>query len=41
MIKDYFSKYSIYTSDITIDLSNNNLEIHQQNSESWKIIFAV
>jgi glucose-1-phosphate cytidylyltransferase len=37
MIKDYFSKYSIYTSDITIDLLNNNLEIHQKNSESWKI----
>ena len=37
MIKDYFSKYSIYTSDITIDLSNNDLEIHQKNTESWKI----
>ncbi|WP_440676623.1 glucose-1-phosphate cytidylyltransferase [Candidatus Pelagibacter sp. HIMB1593] len=36
-IKEYFSKYFLYNSDITIDLSNNNLEVHQRNSEPWKI----
>lgn len=37
IIKDYFSKYYLYNSDITVDLSNNNIEIHRKNNESWKI----
>jgi glucose-1-phosphate cytidylyltransferase len=37
VIKEYFTRYSIHTSDITIDLSNNSLEVHQQNYEPWKI----
>ena len=37
VIKDYFSKYYLYTSDITIDLSNNNIEIHRKSNETWKI----
>ena len=37
VIKKYFADYFFHTSDITIDLSNNNIEIHKKRAESWKI----
>lgn len=37
MIKEWFNNYFIHNSDITIDLKSNNLEIHKNNSESWKV----
>ncbi len=36
-IKDYFSKYFIHNSDITIDLKNNHLEVHNSNIDSFKV----
>jgi glucose-1-phosphate cytidylyltransferase len=37
MIKEYFSNYFLHMSDITIDLSNNEMEIHRVKAESWKV----
>jgi glucose-1-phosphate cytidylyltransferase len=37
MIKEYFSNYFMHMSDITIDLSNNSLDVHKHPSEKWKI----
>ncbi|MEO7767068.1 MAG: glucose-1-phosphate cytidylyltransferase [Ferruginibacter sp.] len=37
MIKEYFANYFRHNSDITIDLANNSLEIHDNYSEPWKI----
>lgn len=38
IIKEYFWKYFIFESDFTIDLSRDNqVEIHKQNVEPWKI----
>lgn len=37
MIKEYFTNYFLYNSDMTVDLSNNNIEIHNTNSENFKI----
>lgn|SRR5690606_37111861 len=37
MIKEYFVNYFLHNSDMTVDLSNNNLEIHNSNSENFKI----
>ena len=37
IIKEYFSNYFLHTSNVTIDMSNNKIEIHQQNAESWKV----
>ena len=37
IIKEYFSNFLLHHADITIDLSNNKLEIHQSASENWKI----
>ncbi len=36
-IKEYFANYFLHNSDVTIDLLKNKLEIHQINSEPWKI----
>lgn len=36
-IKEYFSNYYLHTSDVTIDLRNNGLEVHHNTSEPWKI----
>ena len=36
-IKEYFANYFLHQADITIDLQNNSLEIHQSNAEPWKI----
>lgn len=37
MIKEYFIDYYMNESDITVDLSNNDVEIHQNASEPWKV----
>jgi glucose-1-phosphate cytidylyltransferase len=37
VIKEYFINYFIYNSDITVELSNNNMEIHYSNTESFKV----
>ena len=36
-IKKYFIDYAIYNSDFTIDLFNNNKEIHKYNKKDWKV----
>ena len=36
-IKEYFSNYFLHTSDVTIDLKNNSMEVHRNSSEPWKI----
>jgi glucose-1-phosphate cytidylyltransferase len=36
-LKEWFSNYFIHTSDITIDLSNNQLEVHNNRSEPWRV----
>lgn len=37
MIKEYFSNYFYHNSDITVDLANNQIEVHVTNSESFKV----
>ena len=36
-IKEYFANYFLHQSDITIDISSGNTEIHNNSSEPWKI----
>ena len=36
-IKEYFANYFLHQSDVTIDLSNNNLQVHNNTSEPWKV----
>ncbi len=37
IVKEYFANYFLHTSDVTIDMSNNQLIVHQQYAESWKV----
>jgi glucose-1-phosphate cytidylyltransferase len=37
VIKEYFANYFLHMSDITIDMNNNQMEVHQQNAEPWKV----
>lgn len=37
VIKEYFSNFFLHQSDITIDLSNNKMEVHNSEAENWKI----
>jgi len=37
VIKEYFSNYFLHQSDVTIDIVNNSIETHQNQSEPWKV----
>ena len=37
VIKDYFLNYYTRYSDITVDMSNNSVEIHNIRNEPWKV----
>lgn len=37
VIKEWFSNYFLHMSDVTIDLQNNNMEVHENYAEPWKI----
>lgn len=37
MIKEYFANYFLHTSDVTIDLKEQSLDVHQNWGEPWRI----
>jgi glucose-1-phosphate cytidylyltransferase len=37
LIKEYFANYFLHKSDITIDLTNNSVQVHDSQAEPWKI----
>ena len=37
VIKEYFANYFLHTSDVTIDVLSNKIDIHKQDTEPWKI----
>lgn len=37
LIKEYFANYFLHMSDVTFDMLNNKMEVHQNNSEPWKV----
>lgn len=37
VIKEYFSDYFLYTSDVTFDLNKNEMTVHDNFSEPWKV----
>lgn len=36
-IKEYFYNYYLHNSDVTIELSNNNINVHYSETESFKV----
>ena len=37
VIKEYFAKYALHMSDVTFDLRNNDLQVHHNGTEPWKV----
>ena len=37
VIKEYFANYFLHNSDVTFDIQNNKMEVHQRYVEPWKI----
>lgn len=37
LIKEYFANYFLHQSNVTIDIKNNNVDVHSNMSEPWKI----
>ena len=37
MIREYFANYFLYQSDVTINLSDNSIDVHNCKAEPWKI----
>jgi glucose-1-phosphate cytidylyltransferase len=37
VIKEYFANYFLHTSDVTFDMRNNSMEVHQQSAEPWRV----
>ncbi len=37
VIKEYFANYFLHMSDVTFDMSNNNMVVLQQSAEPWKV----
>ncbi len=37
VIKEYFANYFLHMSDVTFDIANNKMEVHQQKAEPWKV----
>ncbi|SFQ24032.1 glucose-1-phosphate cytidylyltransferase [Lachnospiraceae bacterium XBB1006] len=36
-IKEYFANYFLHYSDVTFDLSTNEMKVHATNSEKWRV----
>ena len=37
IIKEYFANYFLHMSDVTFDMKNNSMEVHNKHAEPWKI----
>lgn len=37
VIKEYFANYFLHNSDVTFDLKENSMSVHNSSSENWKV----
>jgi glucose-1-phosphate cytidylyltransferase len=37
VIKEYFANYFLHMSDVTFDMRENRMEVHQRNAEPWRV----
>ena len=37
IIKEYFANYFLHMSDVTFDMANNEMQVHQKKAEPWKV----
>ncbi|WP_404335673.1 glucose-1-phosphate cytidylyltransferase [Sphingomonas sp. MMS12-HWE2-04] len=37
LIKEYFANYFLHMSDVTFDIQNNEMQVHQRRAEPWRV----
>src|SRR5580765_8546865 len=37
VIKEYFANYFLHMSDVTLDMRDNRMEVHERKAEPWRI----
>jgi glucose-1-phosphate cytidylyltransferase len=37
VIKEYFANYFLHMSDVTFDMARNDMKVHQQHAEPWRV----
>ena len=37
MIKEYFANYFLHMSNVTFDMTENQMEVHEQHVEPWRV----
>jgi glucose-1-phosphate cytidylyltransferase len=37
VIKEYFANYFLHTSDVTFDMQNNKMTVHDSVAEPWRV----
>ena len=37
VIKEYFANYFLHVSDVTFDMAQNRMQVHQHGAEPWKV----
>ncbi len=37
LIKEYFANYFLHMSDVTFDMTQNKMEVHQHHAEPWRV----
>jgi glucose-1-phosphate cytidylyltransferase len=37
VIKEFFANYFLHTSNVTFDMANNKMEVHQRYAEPWRV----
>ena len=37
MIKEFFANYFLHTCDVSFDIANNSMEVHESSTEPWRV----
>lgn len=37
VIKEYFANYFLHMSDVTFDMANNQMQVHEKHAEPWRV----
>jgi glucose-1-phosphate cytidylyltransferase len=37
VVKEYFANYFLHMSDVTFDMKDNKMEVHQRHAEPWRV----
>lgn len=37
LIKEYFANYFLHMSDVTFDMADNHMEVHERKAEPWRV----